>query len=49
MFAPIRFTSRQISGWTSGSTGSANGGMNIRGPSEPIWCSSTKTCGFHSW
>ena len=36
MFEPMMLTSRQISGFTSGSIGSANGGMNMRGPFDPI-------------
>ena len=33
----------------SGSTGSEYGGTKMRGPVVPIWCSSSQTCGSHSW
>jgi hypothetical protein len=48
MLVPIRLTSRQTRGWMSGSTGSVKGGTKIRGPVEPIWCSSSQTWGNHS-
>ena len=49
MSDPIMLTSRMTSGSMSGSSGSAYGGTNIRGPLVPIWCSSRKTCGNQSW
>ena len=45
MLVPSRSACRKMSECTSGASGSACGGTNMRGPVLPIWCSSRKACG----
>ena len=49
MLAPRRLTPRQTRGWTLGTGGFMNGGMNSRASSRPIWCSSMWIWGNQSW